>query len=302
MLNIFQNKDIHFFAKLSIFTAILTILLKSFAYVLTGSVGLLSDALESFINLATAIVTLIAVKIAQEPEDDEHQFGHFKIEYFSSLTEGFFIFIAGICICLTGLERVLHPMPISDIDIGIIISIIASIANGFTAFYMFQAGKKFNSIALQADAHHLTTDIYTTIGIIIGITVAYFTGFLILDSLIAIFVGLNIIYTSINILKNSFHGLMDSRMPSEHEEGIKNSINQFLLGQGLKPLFQIKTRCAGQVFFIYLYLGIPNNWDIKKSHDLTKNLDLFLECSFQESFKIKTFIHIEPESDFLHDF
>ncbi len=294
-----KNRPIEYFAYLAIAAAFLTIGLKSAAYVVTGSVGLLSDAIESLVNLATAFITLFAIKLAKEPEDERHQFGHSKVEYFSSLTESLFIFIAAISIILTAVERIFHPTAIQDMSLGIIISLFASAINGLVAWQMFKGSKEYNSIALKADAHHLLTDVYTSIGVIIGVILVYFTGWLILDPIIAILVGLNILKTAFNLAQKSFHGLIDESLDEQEIKELKDFIVNFLQ-QALNQnavLFSMKSRVSGHKKFVYLDIGLPDYWDLKTAHALT----IDLENEFKKHHPdVTPFIHIEAESDFDH--
>ncbi len=292
----FLNRDLQFFAKLAIVAAISTILLKSVAYLLTGSVGLLSDAIESLVNLATALITLYSIKFAQEPEDDRHQFGHSKIEYFSSLTEGFFIIGAGGAIILTGIQRLINPTEIENVGAGIAVSILASLINAGAAFFMYRAAKKFNSIALQADAHHLITDVYTSAGIVIGVLLVSIFNIPMIDPIIAILVGLNIIKTAGGLIYKSFHGLIDESVEESELVEIRKIITKEIENKDIQ--YRLKSRVSGRVKFIYINLSIPDNWNIKETHDLT----VIIENNLKElDPEIRPFIHTEPESDFLHD-
>ncbi len=292
----FLNRDLQFFAKLAIVAAVSTILLKSLAYLLTGSVGLLSDAIESLVNLATALITLYSIKFSQEPEDDRHQFGHSKIEYFSSLTEGFFIIGAGGAIILTGVQRLLNPTEIENVGIGIAVSILASLINACAAFFMYRAAKKFNSIALQADAHHLMTDVYTSAGIVIGVILVSIFNIPMIDPIIAILVGLNIIKTAGGLIYKSFHGLIDESVDEEELVEIRKIITEQIDNKNIQ--YSLKSRVSGRVKFIYINLSIPDHWNIKETHNLTVIIEKNLKALDTE---IRPFIHTEPESDFLHN-
>jgi len=183
------------FAWLSIFTAIATISLKSIAYFLTGSVGLLSDAIESLVNLAAAVIALVMLKIAEQPPDEEHRYGHSKAEYFASIMEGLFIFIAAIAIIISAIGRIIHPKIIEQVFLGLGISVIASVINYVVAKKLLKVGKKHRSITLEADGHHLMTDVITTIGVIVAVFLVVITGWQILDPVIALLVAFNIIFT-----------------------------------------------------------------------------------------------------------
>ncbi len=295
-----KNKPIQFFAYLSILAAILTISLKGLAYIVTSSVGMLSDSIESFINLATAIITLYAIKFAQEPEDERHQFGHSKIEYFSSFTEGLLILIASCMIILSSIERFFHPTPIESIGLGLSISVLASIVNAGAAYIIFQGSKIHHSIALKADAHHLMVDVYTSVGIIVGVFFAYFFNILILDPIIAVLVGLNILKSAIEIITHSFHGLLDESLSKEEVTEIEKITHDTLKNNILNHniLFKLKSRVSGKKKFLYFNIAIPNEWNIVQAHNLTIILENILKT---KDSNIVSFIHLEPEKDFSHN-
>jgi len=201
------------FAWLSIAAAILTIGLKSLAYVLTNSVGLLSDAMESGVNLVAAIMALSMLTIAARPPDEEHAYGHSKAEYFSSGVEGALILVAAGSITWTAIERILNPRPLEGLGIGIALSTAASLINFGVAYVLLQAGKRYQSITLEADARHLMTDVLTTGGVLVGLGVVTLTHWQILDPLIAIGVAINIIWSGVGLVRRSVLGLMDTAIP-----------------------------------------------------------------------------------------
>ena len=203
------------FAWLSIGAAILTIVLKATAYFLTGSVGLLSDALESFVNLAGAVMALAMLTIASRPEDEDHHFGHSKAEYFSSGAEGSFIIIAAGGIAYTAIERLIHPQPLEQLGVGLAVSAIAGVVNLGAALVIGYNGKKYNSITLTANAKHLMTDVWTSVGVLVGVGLVAVTGWQPLDALVAIAVAINIVWSGMGIVKHSVSGLMDSVLPED---------------------------------------------------------------------------------------
>ena len=210
------------FAWLSIFTAIATISLKTIAYLLTGSVGLLSDAIESLVNLATAIIALLMLRIAEQPPDEEHRYGHSKAEYFASIMEGLFIFIAAIAIIFSAVDRIIHPKIIEQAFLGLGISVIASIINYVVSLRLLKVGKRHRSISLEADGHHLMTDVITSVGVIIAVFLVSLTGWQILDPIIAILVAINIILTGLKLIKRSILGLLDTSISNEELEILLN--------------------------------------------------------------------------------
>jgi len=207
------------FAWLSIGAALATISLKAAAYLLTGSVGLLSDAIESLVNLAGAVMALIMLPIAARPADEDHVYGHSKAEYFASLAEGLLILTAAIWIISTAVERLIHPQELQDLGIGLLVSAVASLINFTVARILMNQGRKQNSITLEADAHHLMTDVWTSAGVIGGVAIAGLTGWTLLDPLLAIAVALNILWTGYQLIRRSVEGLMDVAL-SETEQGL----------------------------------------------------------------------------------
>lgn len=198
------------YARLSIAAAIATVALKAVAYYMTGSVGLLSDAIESLVNLLAAIVALVALSIASRPPDSQHAYGHGKAEYFSSIAEGLLIFIAAGSIAYAAVTRIFHPVPLELSIVGLGASGLASLINCFVAMVLFGAGKRFRSITLTSDAHHLMTDVWTSVAVVFGIGIVFLTNIQILDPLIALIVSIHIIFSAISIIKESALGFMDT--------------------------------------------------------------------------------------------
>ncbi len=211
--------DLKRFAWLSIAAAITTILLKGVAWWLTGSVGLLSDALESFVNLAGALMALAMLSLAATPADDRHAYGHGKAEYFSSAFEGFLILLAAASIAYTAIERLLHPQALEAVGVGLLVSVVASLINLFAARELLKAGRAHNSITLEADAKHLMTDVWTSVGVIIGVGLVWISGWLWLDPLLALLVAANIVWTGWQLLQRSASGLMDEAIPKNRLDG-----------------------------------------------------------------------------------
>ena len=232
------------YAWLSIAAAVVTLVLKTIAYWVTDSVGMLSDAMESTVNLAAALMALTMLTIAARPADDDHAFGHSKAEYFSSGVEGALILIAAVSIIWAALPRLMHPQAIQQVGLGLMISLVASAVNFGTAVVLLRAGKKHHSITLEADAHHLMTDVWTSAGVLIGIGAVYATGWLILDPLIAIAVAINIVWTGFQLLRRSVDGLMDMSLPTDELTIIHEIIGRYVKEQGI-AYNSLKTRQAG---------------------------------------------------------
>ena len=244
------------YAWLSIAAAFSTIALKSYAYWLTNSVGLLSDALESLINLVAAIIALSALTLAAKPADADHAYGHDKIEYFSSGAEGIMILLASLSIAYSAWERLHNPQLIQKLDLGLIISFVATLINLVVAKILITAGKKYHSITLEADGKHLLTDVWTTVGIIAGIgTLAIlqwlgYEGWEILDPIIAMIVALNILWAGINLIRRAFAGLMDGSLNKDELETIKSVLDSFVQQQGIE-YHELRTRYSGSQRFLW---------------------------------------------------
>jgi cation diffusion facilitator family transporter len=280
------------YAWLSIAAAVITILLKGSAWWLTGSVGLLSDALESFVNLAGAAMALAMLSLAATPADDKHAYGHGKAEYFSSAFEGFLILLAAISIAYTAIDRLQHPQPLEALGVGIAVSVIASLVNLFAARELRAAGRSFNSITLEADAKHLMTDVWTSVGVIVGVGLAGFSGWLWLDPLIALLVAANIVWTGWELLQRSASGLMDEALPREQLAAIESVLANYRR-QGL-DFHALRTRQAGSQAFISLHVLVPGEWSVQRGHDLAEQIEAEIRAAVPFS-HLTT--HLEPIED-----
>lgn len=277
---------------LSIFTAIFTINLKLVAYFVTGSIGLLSDAVESFVNLISAIFAFLMLKLAEKPADENHPFGHSKAEYFSSFFEGGLIFLAAIFIAVGAGQRLIAPQPLEKVSLGLFISFIASLVNLFIGLKLINLGKKIGSITLEADGHHLLTDVYTSAGVIVAVFLVEKTKIFFLDPLVALVVAINILKTGFSLIKKSALGLMDTSLDKKDLQKIK-TIWQKYEKKGL--LFhQLQTRQSGQKKFISFHLLFPNGWSIKKAHDQADIIEKEIKKKINNAF-LST--HLEPIDD-----
>lgn len=287
-----MHKSLTGFAWLSIGAALLTICLKTIAYSLTGSVGLLSDALESLINLAAAIMALWMLKIAETPPDEDHTYGHTKAEYFSSIIEGILIVIAAISIGFTAVDRFIHPRILEQISLGLAVSIIASVINLIVAIILLKQGKKNHSITLQADGHHLLTDVWTSVGVIVGIGAVALTGWYFLDPLVAIGVAINIIFTGTHLMKESVGGFMDSAIPQEERKQVRDILEKYckdgILYHGLR------TRQSASRRFVSFHLLVPEQWTIQQGHDFSEKIEKEIRDTIH---KCTVTTHIEPAND-----
>jgi cation diffusion facilitator family transporter len=280
------------FAWLSIGAAVVTITMKTAAYFLTGSVGLLSDALESFVNLAAAIVALIALRILAHPENDEFSFGYSKVEYFSSGFEGGMILLASAAIIATALPRLINPVPLEQVGVGLIISVAASLINLGVALVLMRAGKRYNSITLEADARHLMTDVWTTGGVLVGIALVQLTGFLRLDPLVALAVGANILLTGYRLVVRSGKGLMDITLPAEELGKIKSILESYE-SQGVR-YHALRSRQAAARKFLVVHLLMPGDWTVRQGHQIAEQIETQVIQALPGS---NMATHIEPVED-----
>ncbi|MBE8998674.1 cation transporter [Nostoc sp. LEGE 12447] len=285
-------RTVRSYAFLSIGAAVVTIALKFGAYLLTGSVGLLSDAIESCVNLAAALVALWAVTYAAKPADAEHTFGHSKAEYFSSGAEGALIIVAAISIGVEAWGRLLHPEAIAQVGLGLTLSVLATAVNGVVAFVLLKAGRRLRSITLRADAHHLFTDVWTSGGVIVGIFLVQVTGWLVLDPIIALLVAVNIVWTGFRLLRESFFGLLDTALPIEEIETIRVILSKYER-QGIQ-FHAVRSRIAGTRRFISFHVLVPGVWTVQQGHDLCEAIELSIIQALPKS-SITT--HLEPLED-----
>ncbi len=280
------------FAWLSIGAAIATIAIKTIAYLLTGSVGLLSDAVESLVNLFGALMALWMLAIAARPADDEHSYGHNKAEYFSSGVEGVLILIAALSIGAAGVERLFHPKPIEQIGLGLVVSVGASIINFITATILRRAGKKYNSITLDSNARHLMTDVWTSGGVVVGVGAVAVTGLIQLDAIVAILVALNIIWSGIGIVRRSVEGLMDVGLPKEDQVAVEKILHAYTTGN--VAFHALRTRRAGARKFISVHVIVPGNWTVADGHSLLEKIENDIRSAIANS---TVFTHLESSDD-----
>ncbi len=281
------------FISLSIAAAIVTILLKFYAYYVTGSMGFLSDALESFVNLFAAIFALVMLNISQKPADKEHEFGHSKAEYFSSAAEGALILIAAFTIIWSAVPRLIDPRPIENINTGLLFSLLASLVNLAVGMTLVRNGKKRRSLLLEADGKHLMADVWTSAGVIVAIVIVKFTGWLIVDPIIAILVALHIIYTGYRLISRSASGLMDASIPDEDLEKITNYLDS--LNDQKIEYHSLLTRVAGRRKFIAMHILVPGKWTVKEAHDYADEIEETIVNMFDEPVTVHT--HLEPVED-----
>ncbi len=280
------------YAALSIGAAIATIGLKFGAYLLTGSVGLLSDAFESIVNLVAAIVAFWALSFAAQPPDAEHTFGHSKAEYFSSALEGVLILVAAVSIAIAAGERILHPQPLERLGLGLGLSLLATAINGIVALILLKASHRLRSITLKADAHHLLTDVWTSIGVGVGIGLVHLTGWLILDPICALFVAANIVWTGAQLLKETGAGLLDTSIPNDARQAIDKIMHEYE-AQGIQ-FHALRTRVAGTRSFISFHVLVPGAWTVQHGHDICEQIERAIVTALPGT-DVTT--HLEPLED-----
>jgi cation diffusion facilitator family transporter len=287
-----KSKSARFYAALSIGAALLTIILKFGAYLLTGSVGLLSDAAESVVNLIAASVAFWALTYAARPPDAEHAFGHSKAEYFSSGVEGALILVAAVCIAVEAWGRLLHPQPLQQVGLGLGLSLFATAINGSLALVMLKAGERLRSVTLRADAHHLLTDVWTTVGVVVGLFLVKLTGWLVLDPIIALIVAVNIVWAGVRLLRETGSGLLDASLPAAEQKIITDT---FLPYQEKGIQFHaLRTRGAGTRRFVSFHVLVPGHWTIQRGHDLCEAIELAIIKALPDTHVMS---HLEPLED-----
>lgn len=269
------------YAWLSIAAALLTILLKTGAWWITGSVGLLSDAAESFVNLIGAGMALAMLTIAAKPADEDHTYGHGKAEYFSSGVEGGLILIAAISIAATAVPRLIHPQPLEKISTGLIVSAGASVINLAVALVLLRAGRRHQSITLEANAHHLLTDVWTSVGVIVGVALVAFTGWNWLDPIVALAVAANIVVAGVKIVRRSVLGLMDTAVSPEDLKAIERVLDQHK--QEHVQFHALRTRQSGARRFISMHVLVPGDWTVQRGHDLLEEIEKDIRAAIPHS-------------------
>ncbi len=280
------------FAWLSIAAAVATIGLKTVAYLITGSVGLLSDALESLVNLAGAFMALAMLTIAARPADKDHTYGHGKAEYFSSGVEGALILIAAISIAVTAADRLVNPKPLEQIGMGLAVSVAASLVNLAVALVLLGAARRHQSITLEANARHLLTDVWTSAGVVAGVGAVALTGWQRLDPLIALVVAGNIVRAGVRIVRESVSGLMDTALPVDEQDIVRDVLEQ-LKQSGVK-YHDLRTRRAGPRRFVSLHVLVPGAWTVQRGHELLERIESDIRCALPD---VEVLTHLESLDD-----
>lgn len=269
-----------------------TIALKFGAYWLTGSVGLFSDAIESLVNLVAAVVALWALTFAAKPADAEHAYGHSKAEYFSSALEGSLILVAAASIAVEAWSRLFQPQPIAQVGLGLGLALVATAINGGVAVILLKASRRLRSITLRADAHHLFTDVWTSVGVVLGILLVKVTGWLVLDPLIALAVAINIMWTGLKLLRETGSELLDAALPADEQEAIALILKEYK-HQGIQ-FHALRTRVAGTRRFVSFHVLVPGEWTVQHGHDLCEQIELAISKALPVT-HVTT--HLEPLED-----
>lgn len=280
------------YAWLSIAAAVATIALKTIAYLLTGSVGLLSDALESLVNLATAIMALAMLTVAARPADEDHTYGHSKAEYFSSALEGMLILVAAGTIAWAAASRLLAPQPIEQVGLGLAISTAASLINLAVAQILLRAGKRNRSITLEGNARHLMTDVWTSGGVLLGVGLVWLTGRQWLDPAIALIMAANIVWSGVQLVRRSALGLMDTALPEEDLAEVRSVLEAYA-DRGMQ-YHALRSRQAGARRFVSLHLLMPDSWTIQQAHRVAEEVEGAI-C--ERLIYTTVFTHLEPRDD-----
>ena len=288
-----KNPSLKRYAWLSIAAAVITIALKTGAYLLTGSVGLLSDALESLVNLVAAIAALIALTVAEKAPDEEHAYGHAKAEYFSSGFEGTLVLIAAAGIMVSAVPRLINPEPIEQVGAGLAVSTAASLVNGFVAWRLFRAAAAHRSVTLHANARHLMTDIWTSIGVVVGVALVALTGWNRLDPVIALLVAANIVWTGWLLVRQSVLGLLDTALPAEDREAIEGVLGRYRADYGIET-HALRTREAGVRRFMSVHVLVPGSWTVHQGHRLLEDLEHDIHAVLPDT---TVFTHLESLDD-----
>ena len=280
------------FAWLSIATALATIALKGSAYWLTDSVGLLSDAMESLVNLAAAVVALLMIRVAARPPDEDHAYGYSKAEYFASGLEGALIIVAALAIAVTAVQRLLVPAPLEQLGLGLLVSTSASALNLAVGLLLLRAGRRHDSIALEADGRHLLTDVWTSAGVIGGLLAVMATGWQWLDPVVALAVAANIVWTGYRLMARSALGLLDQALPAEQRALLSRVLGAYE-ARGVH-FHALRTRRAAGRSFVSVHVLVPGHWSVQQGHGLLEEIERDLRAAVRG---VSVMTHLEPIED-----
>jgi cation diffusion facilitator family transporter len=287
-----QSVGLTKYAWLSIAAAVVTIALKTGAYLLTGSVGLLSDAAESVVNLVAAVIALVALTIAARPADDNHHYGHGKAEYFSAGIEGLMIFVAAALIIVSAVQRLLHPQPLESLGIGLAITLFATAINGAVGWLLIKVGKQHRSATLVADGKHLMTDVWTSVGVVVGVGMVAITGWLPLDSLVAIAVAVNILWMGWRLVASSTTSLLDAAL-SPTDVAIVTAVLDKHRSADV-AFHGLQTRESGRQRFVSVHVLVPGAWTVQHAHDVVEAVEDDIRAALDQ---VNVSTHLEPRED-----
>lgn len=280
------------YAWLSIGAAVATIALKSFAYLVTGSVGLLSDAAESVVNLVAALIALIALTVAARPADAGHHYGHGKAEYFSAGLEGLMIFVAAGVILFSAVRRFIHPVPLESVGFGVAISAFATVINAVVGLVLIRVGRRERSVTLTADGKHLMTDVWTSVGVLVGVALVGVTGWQRLDPVVATIVGVNILVTGGRLVAQSVRALLDQSLGTVELAAVVAALNQFRSAE--VGFHGLQTRQSGRHRFVSVHVLVPGAWTVQAGHDLLERVEAAIRDALPDT---TVLTHIEPSED-----
>lgn len=280
------------FAWLSIAAALVTILLKTWAWHVTGSVGLLSDALESIVNLVGGVMALSMLTIAQRPADEDHAFGHGKAEYFSSGVEGSLILVAAASIGFASFERLMHPQQLEQPGLGLAVALLASVVNLVVALVLRRVGHERRSITLEANAQHLLTDVWTSVGVLVGVGLVVLTGWNRLDPIVGLLVAANIVWTGAVIVRRSIAGLMDTALPASDLVEVKKVLESYRTNK--VEFHALWTRQSGARKFISFHVLVPGRWSVHRGHELLEKIERDIVRVLPDT---SVFTHLESLED-----
>ncbi|MGZ8176365.1 cation diffusion facilitator family transporter [Williamsia sp. SKLECPSW1] len=284
--------DLTRYAVLSIVASIVVIAMKIVAWRVSGSVGLLSDAAESMVNVVAAIGAFVALRVAARPADADHNFGHTKAEYFSAVFEGAMIVVASALIIVAAVDRLLRPSELDSVGLGLAISVVATVVNAAVGAVLIRAGRAHRSMTLEADGKHLMTDVWTTAGVVVGVLLVALTGWLPLDPLIAIAVAVNILVVGGRLVWRSAAGLMDTALPDDDRAALDAVLDRWRADD--VDFHDIRTREAGHERFLQLHMLVPGEWSVQRGHDLVERVERELVESLDH---LHVTIHLEPIGD-----
>jgi cation diffusion facilitator family transporter len=287
-----DRKPLTRFALLSLAAAVATIALKLAAWYLTESVGMLSDALESIVNVVAAGATLSLLYLSARPPNERHAFGYSKAEYFASALEGALILVAAALIAWAAAMRLLHPQPLEQVGTGIVVSLVATAINFGVARVLLGAARRHHSIALEADAHHLMTDVWTSVGVVVAVFAVAATEWHWLDPVIALAVAANIVWTGVSLLRRSAFGLMDESLPADRVRAIEEALNRYR-EQGA-AFHAVRTRAAAGRSFVSMHVLVPGAWTVQRAHDLVERIERDVAATAPGT---SVFTHLEPRED-----